>query len=122
MGRSWRKFFRRSTDPEGEPGAVVEAPEEEAADGATPTFEETEGVAPPVADWEGNGEVASSVVEEPVAAETEEPPVEDLPPKPEPLVDPVEAEDEDSGGWLGRLRQGLRRSRESFIGQLNAAV
>ena len=122
MGRSWRNFFRRSTDPEGEPGAVVEAPEEEAADGATPTSEETEGVAPPVANWEGNGEVASPVVEEPVAAETAEPPVEDLPPKPEPLVDPVEVEDEDSGGWLGRLRQGLRRSRESFIGQLNAAV
>jgi len=125
MGRSWRNFFRRSTDPEGEPGAVVEAPEVEAVDGATPTSEETEGVAPPVADWEGNGEVASVPVEEPVAAETEEPAVEDLPPRPEPLVKPVEveaAEDEDSGGWLGRLRQGLRRSRESFVGQLNAAV
>src|ERR671932_2917522 len=24
--------------------------------------------------------------------------------------------------WFGRLRQGLRRSRESFVGQLNAAV
>jgi fused signal recognition particle receptor len=125
MGRSWRNFFRRSTHPESEPGALVEAPEEEAVDGATPTSEETEGVAPPVADWEGNGEVASPAVEEPVAAETEEPPVEDLPPRPEPLVKLVEieaAEDEDSGGWLGRLRQGLRRSRESFVGQLNAAV
>jgi fused signal recognition particle receptor len=125
MGRSWRNFFRRSTDPEGEPGTVVEAPEEEAVDGATPASEETEGVAPSVADWGGNGEVASSAVEEPVAPETEVPPVEDLPPKPEPLVEPVEveaAEDEDSGGWLGRLRQGLRRSRESFVGQLNAAV
>ena len=27
-----------------------------------------------------------------------------------------------SGGWFGRLRQGLRRSRESVVGQLNAAV
>jgi fused signal recognition particle receptor len=125
MGRSWRNFFRRSTHPESEPGALVEAPEEEAVDGATPTSEETESVAPPVADWEGNGEVASPAVEEPVAAETEEPPVADLPPRPEPLVKLVEveaAEDEDSGGWLGRLRQGLRRSRESFVGQLNAAV
>jgi fused signal recognition particle receptor len=133
MGRSWRNFFRRSTDPEGEPGVVVEAPEEEAVDGATLTSEETEGVAPPVADWEGNDEVAASVVEEPVAAETEEPPVEESPAEPEPLAEPerpvaveearVEAaEDEGSGGWIGRLRQGLRRSRESFVGQLNAAV
>ena len=27
-----------------------------------------------------------------------------------------------AGGWFGRLRQGLRRSRESVVGQLNAAV
>ena len=26
------------------------------------------------------------------------------------------------GGWFGRLRQGLRRSRESVVGQLNAAM
>ncbi|BBL78845.1 Signal recognition particle receptor FtsY [Rubrobacter xylanophilus DSM 9941] len=32
------------------------------------------------------------------------------------------AEEEPSGGWFGRLRQGLRRSRESVVGQLNAAV
>ena len=31
-------------------------------------------------------------------------------------------EEEPSGGWFGRLRQGLRRSRESVVGQLNAAV
>jgi fused signal recognition particle receptor len=30
--------------------------------------------------------------------------------------------EEGAGGWLGRLRQGLRRSRESVVGQLNAAV
>src|SRR3712207_2768889 len=125
MGRSWRNFFRRSTDPEVEPGTVVEAPEVEAIDGATPTSEEAEGIAAPVTGWEANGEVASSAVEGPVAAETEEPLVEDLLPKPAPLVEPAEveaAEDEDSGGWFGRLRQGLRRSRESFVGQLNAAV
>jgi fused signal recognition particle receptor len=36
-----------------------------------------------------------------------------------------EAEKDVGGGtdrWFGRLRQGLRRSRESFVGQLNAAV
>src|SRR5918998_1438265 len=31
-------------------------------------------------------------------------------------------EAQESGGWFGRLRQGLRRSRESVVGQLNAAV
>ncbi|MDQ3791524.1 MAG: signal recognition particle receptor subunit alpha, partial [Actinomycetota bacterium] len=31
-------------------------------------------------------------------------------------------ETQESGGWFGRLRQGLRRSRESVVGQLNAAV
>jgi fused signal recognition particle receptor len=33
-----------------------------------------------------------------------------------------EALAEGSARWFGRLRQGLRRSRESFVGQLNAAV
>jgi fused signal recognition particle receptor len=30
--------------------------------------------------------------------------------------------EEGAGGWFGRLRQGLRRSRESVVGQLNVAV
>jgi len=37
------------------------------------------------------------------------------------LQTPVE-ERQESGGWFGRLRQGLSRSRESVVGQLNAAV
>jgi fused signal recognition particle receptor len=32
------------------------------------------------------------------------------------------AQRQEAGGWFGRLRQGLRRSRESVVGQLNAAV
>ena len=44
-------------------------------------------------------------------AETE--PVEDV---------PEDEEMEESRGWFGRLRNGLSRSRESFVGQLNAAV
>src|SRR5918998_1549854 len=32
------------------------------------------------------------------------------------------AQRQESGGWFGRLQQGLRRSRESVVGQLNAAV
>jgi fused signal recognition particle receptor len=33
-----------------------------------------------------------------------------------------EARDPRVGGWFGRLRHGLKRSRESVVGQLNAAV
>lgn len=33
-----------------------------------------------------------------------------------------EHEDREEAGWFGRLRQGLRKSRESVVGQLNAAV
>jgi fused signal recognition particle receptor len=128
MGRSWRNFFRRGRDPEGE-SVAVEAPEEEAVD------EATESAAPPLAIQEEGDEVAASAeaVEEPVVAEPEEPPVDESPAEPESLAEsekPVAveearveaAEDEGSGGWIGRLRQGLRRSRESFVGQLNAAV
>jgi fused signal recognition particle receptor len=32
------------------------------------------------------------------------------------------AEEQQAAGWFGRLRRGLARSRESFVGQLNAAV
>jgi fused signal recognition particle receptor len=32
------------------------------------------------------------------------------------------ADIQDPGGWFGRLRRGLSRSRESFVGQLNAAM
>ena len=129
MGRSWRNFFRRGGDLEGESGVAVEAPEEEAVD------EATEGAAPPLAVQEGDDEVAASAeaVEEPVIAEPEEPPGEESPAELEPPAEPEKpvaveearveaAEDEESGGWFGRLRQGLRRSRESFVGQLNAAV
>ncbi|MDP9456482.1 MAG: signal recognition particle-docking protein FtsY [Actinobacteria bacterium] len=35
---------------------------------------------------------------------------------------PDDEEMEESRGWFGRLRNGLSRSRESFVGQLNAAV
>ena len=31
-------------------------------------------------------------------------------------------ESQQAGGWFGRLRQGLKRSRESVVGQLNAAM
>jgi fused signal recognition particle receptor len=40
----------------------------------------------------------------------------------EPDVVEATAIEEAPGGWFGRLRQGLRKSRESVVGQLNAAV
>ena len=65
----------------------------------------------------------------------EEPPVEEILEAVEEEPPVVEADDdvsavivaessdesEERSGWFGRLRQGMRRSRESFAGQLNAA-
>lgn len=51
--------------------------------------------------------------EEPLAEETS---TEESAPEEEPL-----SEDEGGGSWFGRLRSGLKRSRESVVGQLNAA-
>jgi fused signal recognition particle receptor len=131
MARSWRNFFRRETDEAQENGpAVASEPER--------SNEDVE---------EGNGHLAAdlqtSVEEvaekvptaEEVQAERREPAPEDVweidesePEEllPEPGVDDEApetiAERQESGGWFGRLRQGLSRSRASFVGQLNAAV
>ncbi|CAA9444705.1 MAG: Signal recognition particle receptor FtsY [uncultured Rubrobacteraceae bacterium] len=123
MGRSWRNFFRRSRGSEEEPGTIVEnqkpgsdeaVPEDSKpleASVTTAELDEAEAeldaVAPEAA------EVAESeALEEaiPEAASTEAPAITD------------ETVEEESGGWFGRLRQGMRRSRESFVGQLNAAM
>jgi fused signal recognition particle receptor len=60
-------------------------------------------------------------VEEPVSGE-----VEVSLPEPTPVEEAGDAEAvaeaQESAGWFGRLRQGLSRSRASFVGQLNAAV
>ena len=120
MGRSWRKFFRKSRGSEEESGTVIEAPEQAPveveleltdAPAMTAEFDEDEvaleTVAPEAA------EVAESeALEEaiPGAASVETPAITD------------EAVEEEPGGWFGRLRHGLRRSRESFVGQLNAAM
>jgi fused signal recognition particle receptor len=126
MARSWRNFFRRSTDEEQENGPAVAGEPERS----------TEDVE------EGNGHLDTdleSLVEAPpaeeVQAERKEPAPEDVweadesepeEPLPEPsaVAEAPEgiAERQESGGWFGRLRQGLSRSRASFAGQLNAAV
>jgi fused signal recognition particle receptor len=126
MARSWRSFFRRSTDEEQENGpAVAGEPEDSTEDGE-----------------EGNGRLdadLASLVEVPpaeeVQAERKEPAPEDVweieetepeesLPEPGAVDEAPEAiaERQESGGWFGRLRQGLSRSRASFVGQLNAAV
>jgi fused signal recognition particle receptor len=128
MGRSWRNFFRKSKGSEEESGTIVEA-QEHYSEGAVPdesepleasvtTAEldeaeaELEVLAPEAGALEEPEVVESEALEEaiPEAAATEVPAMTD---------ETVEVE---SGGWFGRLRQGMRRSRESFVGQLNAAM
>ena len=131
MARSWRSFFRRETDEEQENGQAVASKQERS----------TEDVE------EGNGHLAedlqTSVEEaaedvpaaEEVQAERKKPAPEDVwrgeesepaesLPEPSAVDEAPEtiAERQESGGWFGRLRQGLSRSRASFVGQLNAAV
>ena len=109
MVRSWRSFLRRSKKEPQRSGTVVETPEREPEefedvsekmDGAPvepmlePVDESVE--APPVKP-DGEGAAVSEVVEPP-------------------------SEEDTVGSWFGRLQRGMRRSRESFVGQLNAAV
>jgi fused signal recognition particle receptor len=109
MGRSWRSFLRRSKKEPQRSGTVVETPEREP--------EEFEDVSEKI-----DGAPVEPVLE-PVDESVEAPPV-----KPDAegaavgeVVEPPSEEDT-VGSWFGRLRRGMRRSRESFVGQLNAAV
>jgi fused signal recognition particle receptor len=131
MARSWRSFFRRETDEERENGpAVASEPERSTGD-----VEEGNGHL--AADLQTSVEEAAEEVPtaEEVQAERKEPAPEDvwevdesepeeLLPEPGAVDEAPEtiAERQESGGWFGRLRQGLSRSRASFVGQLNAAV
>ena len=130
MARSWRSFFRKSTDEEQEKGPAVASEPEDVDEGNghhpvdpepaedvvvedVPTAEmvQAERKDPAPEDvWE---------VEEAVPAEVEEALPEPTPVDAEPEA---VAEAQESAGWFGRLRKGLSRSRSSFVGQLNAAV
>jgi len=132
MARSWRNFFRKSKDQEQENGPAVASQTEPVEDGNghhavdaetaddvlvedVPTAEEAlaERKEPAPEDvWE---------VEEAASGEVEEALPEPTPVEEEPDAEAV-AEAQESAGWFGRLRQGLSRSRDSFVGQLNAAV
>ncbi len=125
MARSWRSFFKRSGELDGETGSGVATQTD-----ANISTEEPDEAARPEDEVLPAEEVLAGR-EEPAAAE--DPIEEALPGEVEealPGSDPVEeapdaeaaAERQESGGWFGRLRQGLSRSRESVVGQLNAAV
>ena len=135
MARSWRSFFKRNTDEEQANGPMVASEPE-------PTTEDVEGNGHLSTDLEAVADKAAEAVPtaEEVQAERKEPapadvweadeiePGEAEVSLPEPsAVEEVQdaesvAERQESEGWFGKLRQGLGRSRDSFVGQLNAAV
>jgi len=130
MARSWRNFFRESTDEEETKGQAVAEPSTEPEAGNGHHAVDAEAV-----EQESLAEDVRTAEE--VQAERKEPALEDV-------WEVDEAEDtealpessaveeapdagtiaarQESAGWFGRLRQGLGRSRDSFVGQLNAAV
>ena len=114
MGRSWRSFLRRSKEKSEGSGTAVETPEREP--------EEIE-----VVSEEVDGAPVESVLEpvdESVVTPPVEPAIEDtaMDEAEEPEAGAPETLKAQEGGWFSRLRSGLKRSRESFVGQLNAAV
>jgi fused signal recognition particle receptor len=129
MARSWRNFFRREADEVRENGSAVASEPELSAEDVE------EGNGRLAADLEAVVEEAAEGVSsaEEVQAERKEPAPEvvwEVDESEEPLPEPdavdetpeTIAERQESGGWFGRLRQGLSRSRASLVGQLNAAV
>jgi fused signal recognition particle receptor len=124
MARSWRNFFRKSTDEEQQNGPAVaravEAGEE--GNGHHPVdLEPADDVLP---EDVPTAEEVQAERKEPAPADVWE--VEEALPEPTPVEeepdDDAVAEEQESAGWFGRLRRGLSRSRDSFVGQLNAAV
>ena len=109
MGRSWRSFLRRSKEEPERSGTAVETPEREPEE-IEHIPEEVDG-APVESVLEPVGESVATPPVEPEAAEVAMGEIEEPPP-----------EEDAAGSWFGRLRRGMRRSRESFVGQLNAAV
>ncbi len=125
MARSWRNFFRKSKAPE-DMGATGSGQEIEEPDIEQPQVEEE--ALGQISDPDTEPDNAQLEAEEPAVdeaeAEVSEVELESFEPDfaPDESEDTGELASEDSGGWFGRLRQGLKRSRESMVGQLNAAV
>jgi fused signal recognition particle receptor len=136
MARSWRSFFRRSTDEEQQNGpAATSEPENsteglEGGNGYRPT--DLEAIVEEAAEEVPAAEEIQVERREPAPAdeweieEADPGEVEESLPEPSALEEAGDPEKvaarQESGGWFGRLRQGLSRSRDSFVGQLNAAV
>ncbi len=124
MARSWRSFFKRTERPEGEAGSGV-ATETEARGSAGGTDEavRTGGEVLPAEQVLAEREEATAAgeIEDVAPGEVEEALPEHDAVEEAPDAEAA-AERQESRGWFGRLRQGLSRSRESVVGQLNAAV
>ena len=124
MARSWRSFFRRVGEPEGEAGSTVATETEAKTDvigEAARTDKEVLAAEEVLAEREEPEATTEIPVEEAVPGE-----VEEALPEPDAVEEAPDAEAaaerQESGGWFGKLRRGLSRSRESVVGQLNAAV
>ncbi|CAN5897307.1 signal recognition particle-docking protein FtsY [soil metagenome] len=124
MARSWRKFFRKADAPAPtEAGGAVE--DVEYPDLEQPAVEE-EGL-DQMLDPDTEPDNAQLEVDDGAPSEYREFSEAELDSF-EPDFAPDESDDTgealsvESGGWFGRLRQGLKRSRESMVGQLNAAI
>src|SRR5215216_1209393 len=119
MARSWRNFFKRDSEEPAESGVATqtEAPD---GNGTAPSEDEVPAAEEVLAERR-EPEVVEAPVEEAKPGEVEEalpePGVVEEAPDAEAAVEVQEA-----GSWFGRLRRGLSRSRESVVGQLNAAV
>jgi fused signal recognition particle receptor len=119
MARSWRSFFKRDSEEPAESGVATrtEAPD---SNGSAPSGDDVLAAEEVLAERR-EPEVVEAPVEEAEPGEVEEalpePGVVEEAPDAE-----AAAEAQEAGGWFGRLRGGLRKSRETVVGQLNAAV
>ena len=135
MARSWRNFFRRTKSPEEAP--VSETAPEESRE--TELEEPLDQISDPdIGPDDDQLDIEPAAVEEDVEdsrpdeiveVEAQEEIVEEVGEAEfEPDFSPDESEEtgelasEESGGWFSRLRGGLKRSRDSMVGQLNAAI
>jgi len=121
MARSWRGFFRRDREEPGGSGVVTQTEAPVERDGVTEGSQDEVPAAEEVLGERMEPEGFEAPVKGATPGEVEEalPALRMVegPPDAETTVERQQA-----GGWFGRLRQGLRRSRESVVGQLNTAM
>ena len=124
MARSWRSFFKRDREEPAESGVATRT-EARTLTGSAPSGSDPSGDEVQAAEEVLAERREPEVVEAPVE-EAEPGEVEEALPEPGVVEEAPDAEAaaeaQEAGGWFGRLRGGLRKSRESVVGQLNAAV